>query len=64
MYAAGIYALQSDWVSTSGYTYWTVPGLHWKIGGIFIIAFCAGLAGVLGFAYMRITAPASSARRP
>ena len=33
MYAAGIYALQSDWASTSGYTYWTVPGLHWKIGG-------------------------------
>jgi amino acid transporter len=58
MYAAGIYALQSDWVSTTGYTYWTVPGLHWKIGGIFLIAFCAGLAGVLGFAYMRITAPA------
>ena len=58
MYAAGIYALQSDWTATSGYTHWTVPGLHWEIGGIFIIAFCAGLAGVLGFAYMRITAPA------
>ena len=58
MYAAGIYALQSDWVATSGYTFWTVPGLHWEIGGIFIIAFLAAVAGVLGFVYMRVTAPA------
>jgi amino acid transporter len=58
MYAAGIYALQSDWVSTSGYTFWTVPGLQWKVGGIFIIAVLAALAGVLGFIYMRVTAPA------
>ncbi len=58
MYAAGIYALQSDWTATSGYTFWTVPGLHWEIGGIFIIAFLAALAGVLGFVYMRLSAPA------
>jgi amino acid transporter len=58
MYAAGIYALQSDWTASSGYTFWTVPGLHWKIGGIFIIAFLAALAGVLGFIYMRVSAPA------
>ena len=55
--AAGIYALQSDWVATTGYTFWTVPGLHWEIGGIFIIAVLAALAGVLGFVYMRVTAP-------
>jgi hypothetical protein len=35
-----------------------VPGLHWQIGGIFIIAFLAALAGVLGFIFMRVTAPA------
>ncbi len=58
MYAAGIYSLQSDWVYTTGYTYWTVPGLHWRIGGIFIIAFLAALFGVLGFVFMRVTAPA------
>jgi amino acid transporter len=57
MYAAGIYSLQSDWVYSTGYTFWTVPGLHWKVGGIFIIAFLAALAGVIGFIYMRITAP-------
>ena len=58
MYIAGAISLQSDWVYTSGYTYWTVPGLHWKIGGIFIIAFLAALAGLLGGIYMRFVSPA------
>ena len=44
MWAAGIYSLQSDWVATNSYTYWTVPGLHWQIGGIFLIA-VGGRAG-------------------
>ncbi len=58
MYAAGIYALQSDWVASNSYTSWTIPGLRWHIGGIFLIALAAGLVGVLGFIYMRVTAPA------
>jgi len=57
MWAAGIYSLQSDWTATYGFTYWTVPGLHWQIGGIFLIAFGAALAGVLFAIYMRITSP-------
>ena len=35
-----------------------MPVLHWQIGGIFIIAALAALAGVIGFAFMRVTAPA------
>ena len=58
MYAAGFYSLQSDWVASNSYTTWTVPVLHWQIGGIFIIAALAALAGVIGFAFMRVTAPA------
>ena len=58
MYAAGIYSLQSDWVYTNSLTYWTVPGLHWKVGGIFLIALGAALVGMLGFIFMRVTAPA------
>src|SRR6185437_2938510 len=46
MYAAGIYSLQSDWVATNSYTSWTVPGLRWQVGGIFIIAALAALAGI------------------
>jgi hypothetical protein len=34
------------------------PGLQWYIGGIFLIALAAALAGLLGFIYMRVTAPA------
>jgi amino acid transporter len=63
MWAAGFYSLQSDWVASNSYTTWTVPGLHWQIGGIFIIAFLAALAGVLGFVFMRVTAPAFFGRQ-
>jgi len=58
MYAAGFYSLQSDWVASNSYTRWTVPGLHWQIGGTFIIAALAAAAGIVGFAFMRLTAPA------
>jgi amino acid transporter len=58
MYAAGLYSLQSDWVASNSYTMWTVPVLHWQIGGIFIIAVLAAAAGVVGFVVMRTTAPA------
>jgi amino acid transporter len=58
MYAAGLYSLQSDWVAKNSYTMWTVPGLHWQIGGIFVIAALASLAGVVSFVILRIIAPA------
>jgi amino acid transporter len=58
MFAAGLYSLQSDWVASNSYTMWTVPGLNWRIGGIFIIAALATLAGVICFVFMRVTAPA------
>src|ERR1700683_321977 len=58
MYAAGGYALQSHWVASNSYTSWTIPGLRWHIGGIFLIALAAALVGLLGFIYMRVTAPA------
>jgi amino acid transporter len=58
MYAAGIYSLQSDWVATNSLTSWTIPGLQWQVGGIFLIALGAALVGTLGFIFMRVTAPA------
>jgi amino acid transporter len=58
MYAAGFYSLQSDWVASNSSTTWTAPVLHWQIGGIFIIAALAALAGVSGFVFMRVSAPA------
>ena len=58
MFAAGLYSLQSDWVASNSYTSWTVPGLQWQIGGIFVIAALAALIGLASFVYMRVTAPA------
>ena len=58
MFAAGIYSLQSDWVASNSYTSWTVPGLEWQVGGIFIVAALAALIGVASFVFMRVTAPA------
>jgi amino acid transporter len=58
MYSAGFYSLQSDWVASNSYTMWTVPGLHWQIGGTFLIAVLGALAGVVGFTFMRIAGPA------
>jgi amino acid transporter len=58
MYGAGIYSLQSDWVASNSYTFWTVPGLNWQIGGSFLIALCSALAGVIVFILLRIVQPA------
>jgi amino acid transporter len=57
MYTAGGIALQADWVAFNSYTTWLVPGLEWRIGGIFIIAFLSALAGLLAGIYMRFVAP-------
>jgi amino acid transporter len=58
MYAAGIYSVQSDWVASNSYTSWTVPGLGWHIGGSFLVAFSAALAGVIVWILLRIVRPA------
>jgi amino acid transporter len=58
MYAAGIYSLQSDWVASNSSTFWTVPGLKWQVGGTFLVAFCAALAGVIVWIILKIVMPA------
>jgi amino acid transporter len=58
LYAAGIYSVQSDWVASNSYTFWTVPGLRWQIGGSFLVAFGSALAGVIFYIYNRVTNPA------
>jgi amino acid transporter len=58
LYGAGIYSVQSDWVWSNSSLYWTVPGLNWRIGGVFLVAVGAALLGLVAFIYMRVTAPA------
>src|SRR5215475_5867108 len=58
----GGWSLYLDWNLTSpyeaSYTSFTVPGLHWQIGGVFVIVFLSWLAGLLVFVYLRIASPA------
>lgn len=58
LFTAGIYSLQRDWLATTGRTFWTVPGLRWQIGGIFLIAAGSAIAGAVAIIYMRVAAPA------
>jgi len=46
-----------DVATQNDYTMWTVPGIHWQIGGVFVIVFLSTLIGVVFWAYLRITQP-------
>jgi amino acid transporter len=60
MYAFGGWSLWEDYDVNTGnsYTSLTLPGIHWQVGGTFVIAFLAAVAGVIAFVFMRVTAPA------
>jgi amino acid transporter len=49
--------LDYDVATENDYTMWTVPGIHWQIGGAFVIAVVAGLVGVAAYLYCRIANP-------
>jgi amino acid transporter len=49
--------LDYDVATENDFTMWTVPGLHWQIGGAFVIAVAAGLAGVVFYLYCRYIRP-------
>jgi amino acid transporter len=56
----GGWSLWEDYDVATGqsYTHWTVPGLHWQVGGAFVIVIGSAIVGVLFYIYCRITAPA------
>jgi amino acid transporter len=49
--------LDYDVATQNDYTVWTVPGIHWQIGGAFVIAAAAALIGIVILTIMRIVAP-------
>jgi amino acid transporter len=49
--------LDYDVATANDYTMWTIPGLHWQVGGAFVIAVAAALAGVVFFLYCRYVRP-------
>jgi hypothetical protein len=46
-----------DVATDSDYTMWTVPGIHWQIGGVFVIVFITTLIGVIAYFGLRISIP-------
>jgi amino acid transporter len=60
MYFLGGWSLWEDYdVNTdNSYTSYTVPGLHWEIGGVFVIVFLTALIGLILWISLRITMPA------
>jgi amino acid transporter len=58
----GGWSMYLDWNLTSpyeaSYTSFTVPGIHWQIGGVFVIVFLSCLVGLIFWIYLRIAQPA------
>ena len=60
LYFLGGWSVWLDYnvATDNDYTMWTVPGLHWQVGGAFVIAVVAVLVGLACYIYCRITRPA------
>ncbi len=60
LWVLGGFSMWQDWDVNTGnsYTLFTIPGLHWQVGGVFVIVFLSALVGVILWAFLRITQPA------
>src|SRR6202034_3263868 len=60
LYFAGGWSLWQDYdvATENSYTMFTVPGLHWQVGGVFVIAVLSALGGLIWFVWLRIAQPA------
>src|SRR5215470_13424271 len=50
--------LDYDIATENDYTMWTVPWIHWQVGGAFVIFVVAALVGVACYLYCRFNDPA------
>jgi len=58
MWSIGGYSLVQDWGTASSNTSWQVPGLHWHVGGAFLLAAGSLVVGiVLMFVYEVVSPP-------
>ncbi len=60
MYFLGGWSMWEDYDVATGnsYTTYTVPGLHWQVGGVFVIVFITSLVGFIIWLILRFTQPA------
>jgi amino acid transporter len=57
MWSIGGYSLVQDWAPASSSTSWRVPGLHWSIGGAFLLAAGSLLVGIILMLVYRAVCP-------
>jgi len=57
MWAIGGYSLDQDWGKGSSLTSWRVPGVHWEVGGAFLLAAGSILIGIVFMFAYRSVAP-------
>jgi amino acid transporter len=50
--------LDYDVATANDFTMWTVPWIHWQVGGAFVIFVASAIVGLICFLYCRYTAPA------
>jgi amino acid transporter len=50
--------LDYDVATENDYTMWTVPWIHWQIGGAFVIAVGSAIIGIIVFLFCRFAYPA------
>jgi amino acid transporter len=50
--------LDYDVATENDFTMWTVPGIHWQVGGAFVIAAGSAVVGLLAFGFCRFAYPA------
>jgi hypothetical protein len=50
--------LDYDVATANDFTMWTVPWIHWQVGGAFVIIVVSALVGLVAFLYCRIANPA------
>jgi amino acid transporter len=60
LWVLGGFSMWQDWDVNTGnsYTMFTIPGLHWQVGGVFVIVFLSALVGLILWTFLRITQPA------
>jgi amino acid transporter len=59
LYFLGGWSLWEDYdvATENSYTSFTVPGIHWQLGGVFVIVFITSLIGIVFYLYLRFTQP-------
>jgi amino acid transporter len=65
LWVLGGFSMWQDWDVNTGnsFTTFTIPGLHWQVGGVFVIVTLSTLVGVVLWAFLRITQPDYFKRR-